>query len=63
MRRVRRLHKKKRSKIDLCIFSGNQHFQQLKPEDEELFEVRNFGWLNPYETGLYVYFQATKKDF
>ena len=32
--------------VDLCIFSANQDFQQLHLEDEELFKVRNFGWLN-----------------
>ena len=45
MRHVRRL-KRKRSKLDLCIFSGNQDFQQLNLEDEELFKVGNSGWLN-----------------
>ena len=32
--------------VDSCIFSANQDFQQLQLEDEELFKVRNFGWLN-----------------
>ena len=31
---------KKGSKVDLCIFSGNQDFRQLNPEDKELFKVR-----------------------
>ena len=38
--------KKTKYKVDLCIFSGNQDFQQLNLEDEELFKVRNSGWLN-----------------